>query len=685
MKLHFVPALAAIAFLGCGTPKPNATPAPVPTPSATTNSPAKAGHVSRLSVVILSRKSGTNVTTFGPDGSFEFSYEHLENGRGPTATGRARIGADGTLASFEAKGKHTMGNPIAERFGVENGVARWKSHEEQGDAKLDRPKAYVPIAPSPELIGILRTALERAGGTLPLLPAGEARLERTSETTVKVGGREKKLVSWAITGLEFTPSRLWTETDGTFFGIVDNWYSCVQEGWEEAIPPLVEIQTELDSKRDAELARRLRQRPKDGFAVTNARVLDVERGKWLPDHTVVVNGDQITDLGPTRTLKAPAAALVIDAKGKALLPGLWDMHAHLGAADGVLNVASGVTTVRDLGNDPDRLDDYKTRFDDGTAVGPRVFRSGFIEGRGEKAAGSKITAETEEEAKTAVEFFAKRGYDGIKIYNSMKPELVPVLARLAHEKKMRVSGHVPMHMLAADVVRAGFDEIQHVNMLFLNFFATKETDTRTPLRFSLVADNAHGFDLQSKPVKDFFQLLLQKKTVVDPTVTVFESLFVARPGKIPPSFSAMVERMPVQVQRWFKSGGLVVPDGKDQHYIQAFEKALAMVKALHDAKIPIVAGTDGVAGLFLHHELETYARAGIPNADILRLATIGSARVMQRDATEGSIKKGKLADFFLVDGDPLANVSDVRKVSTVVRSGTIHDSAELYRSVGVQP
>ena len=113
----------------------------------------------------------------------------------------------------------------------------------------------------------------------------------------------------------------------------------------------------------------------------------------------------------------------------------------------------------------------------------------------------------------------------------MKPELVPVLARLAHERKMRVSGHVPMHMLAADAVRAGYDEIQHINMLFLNFFADKNTDTRTPLRFSLVADNAANFDLGSKPVKDFFKLLIDKKTVVDPTVSVFESLFVARPAR----------------------------------------------------------------------------------------------------------------------------------------------------------
>ena len=128
------------------------------------------------------------------------------------------------------------------------------------------------------------------------------------------------------------------------------------------------------------------------------------------------------------------------------------MHAHLGAADGALNIASGVTTVRDVGNDPDRLDDFKKRFDEGTAIGPHVLRAGFIEGRGEKAASSKITAETEAEAKAGVEFYAKRGYEMMKIYNSVKPELVPVITKEAHAHGMTVTGHIPVHMLAHEAV-----------------------------------------------------------------------------------------------------------------------------------------------------------------------------------------------------------------------------------------
>src|ERR1019366_1253258 len=107
----------------------------------------------------------------------------------------------------------------------------------------------------------------------------------------------------------------------------------------------------------------------------------------------------------------------------------------------------------------------------GTAIGPHVLRAGIIEGRGEHAASSDVTATTEEEARAAVELYAKRGYQQIKIYNSVKPELVPFLAREAHARGMTVTGHIPWRMLARDAVNAGYDGIEHVNMLFLNFFA----------------------------------------------------------------------------------------------------------------------------------------------------------------------------------------------------------------------
>jgi len=664
-------ALIAVALLAaCG-------PARRPSEPSAASAPTKR----RFNIVMMSRPSGFSETTIHADGTHEEVLEIVQNGRGPKVRSRLAFAADGTLANFAATGKNEMGTTVDENFSFGAGVAKWKGAEENGEATPKGPSFYLPRAPSMDAMIALVAALEKHGGKLALLPTGEARLEKTGEATAK----GKHLVAYAIHGLDLLPQRFWRFDDGAFFGITEPWFAAVPAGYEDAIQTLVDAQRALERKDDEARYQKLAHRPKAGLAFTHARVLDVEKKVWRPDHTVVIAGDKIVAVGPTSSTKLPSDAEEIDAHGAALLPGLWDMHAHLGSSDGPLNIASGVTTSRDLGNDPDVVDDYRKRFDEGRAIGPHVLRAGFIEGRGEKAAASKITAETEAEALAAVDFYAKRGFEQIKIYNSMKKELVPILAKAAHEKKMRVSGHVPVFMRAEECVRAGYDEIQHVNMLFLNFFVDDKTDTRTPLRFSLVAERAADFDFNGKPFKDFLALLLEKKTVIDPTLNAFEGLFVDRQGELSPGVLPIAARLPPQVRRRYLSGGLPVPPGKDAHYKASFAAAQKMVKTLFDAGVPVVLGTDSLAGVYLHREMELHALAGIANGDVLRNATLGSARVMGRDKTSGSIDVGKDADVFLVDGDPLAKISDVRRVVTTVRAGVLFASAEVYASVSVMP
>jgi hypothetical protein len=639
----------------------------------------------RRALVSLTRPSGSSVATTAADGTVTVAFEMKENGRGPAANATIHLAPDGTITAFEAHGHHEMQAPVDEVFSVDAGHAHWKSREEAGEATITRPAFFVPIADVPDVLGLLAQALLKAGGTMALLPDGEAHIEKTGETTVQSAGRSKHLTAYAITGLDLSPMRVWMEDDGTWFGIVDPWFSLVPEGWESAIDPLIAKRDEMVRARDREVVGRLAHRPPAaGLAFQHARVLDVERGRWLPDQTVVVVGDTIAAVGPSKTTKVPAGAETVDLAGKALLPGLWDMHAHLGTSDGLLNIASGVTTVRDVGNDPDRLDDFKKRFDEGTAVGPHVLRAGFIEGRGEKAASSRITAETEAEAKAGVEFYAKRGYEMIKIYNSVRPELVPVITKEAHARGMTVTGHIPVHMLAHEAVRDGYDGIEHVNMLFLNFFAGHDTDTRTPLRFSVVGDKAADFDLASKPAQDFFGYLRQHKTVIDPTEATFESVFVGQQGKVPPGEEWIVQRLPVQSRRGFLTGGLPMA-GKEELYARSYDKMLAMVRALRDAKVTVVAGTDALAGMMLDRELELFVRGGLTPADALRDATLVPARAMKREKTSGTIAPGKMADLVVVDGDPLTNISDLRKTVTTVRGGVAYPTTETFAAVGVKP
>jgi imidazolonepropionase-like amidohydrolase len=382
-------------------------------------------------------------------------------------------------------------------------------------------------------------------------------------------------------------------------------------------------------------------------------------------------------------VKVPEGAEVVDAKGKTLLPGLWDSHVHLSSLDGLLHLAAGVTSVRDLANDTDFLLDLRRRYDSGEALGPRVLMAGIIDGPGPYAGPTKVLVSTKEDALKAVDRYAQLGYVQIKLYSSLDPALVPPIVERAHSLGLRVSGHIPNGLKAEQAVREGFDEIQHVNFLLLNFI--DGGDTRTPSRFIEVAKHAADLDLGSEPVRRFLALLKEKGTVCDPTVATFEGMFTGRPGQIDPGFAAVADRLPPQVRRFLYGGGLPVPEGMDQRYRDSYRKMLEMVRALHDNGITIVAGTDAIAGFALHRELELYGQAGLPPMDILRTATIVPARVMKRDKELGTVEPGKLADLILVDGRPDEKIGDIRRVVLTVKGGVVYDPAALYREIGVKP
>ena len=555
----------------------------------------------------------------------------------------------------------------------------------RGERKLAGPAFYLSLHSAPEELALLAAALLQAPGQrLPLLPAGEAAITRTSELTLRNGVDSRHVVSYDITGLGFTPATVWLDDEQRFFASVSSWSSTIREGWEKSAPELIAQQDKMTAARATELARALTRRPATPLVITNANLFDAATGKSVPRSSVVIEGKRIKAVGADGGITIPANAERIDAKGRALLPGLWDMHVHLSPeADGVLHVAAGVTSVRDLANENESLQAMRRKFESGESIGPRVSMSGFMDGRGPYSAPTKVFVDTEVEAQTVIDAYAKDGYTGVKIYSSIKPELVKPIIELAHRKGLRVSGHVPAYMTARQFVEAGADELQHINFVFLNFFDDVK-DTRTPARFTTVAERAATLDLQSAPVRSFVKLLKDRGIVVDPTVTAFDGMFTDRVGVVAAAYAPVAERLPVQIQRTLLAGGLPVPEGKDQLYRDSARALRDMVKLLYDSGVTLVAGTDGPAGFTLHRELELYVQAGIPASEVLRLATLGSARVLKQDRDLGSIAPGKLADLILVDGDPARNISDIRRTQLVIKDGAIFDPAALYRSVGVQ-
>jgi imidazolonepropionase-like amidohydrolase len=615
-----------------------------------------------------------------------FHYEYNDRGRGPSLDERVILGAGGVPVLIETTGNDYFKNAVSERFTIEQGAAKWVNSAENGGRPVAAPAFYVSLDGVPAELALLARAIRTSPGRkLALFPEGEAGIEELGKLSLAAEGKSREVTGYAVTGLSLAPVPVWLDADGMLFAIGELFLMSVREGWEASQDAIMKAQTEALSRRSSALARSLARDPGRPLLLRGGDLFDAESGKIVPNAAVVIDGNRIAGAGPRETIPIPVDAEIIDTTGKTILPGMWDMHVHMSDDDGLLHLAAGVTTVRDLANDTDELLARRRRFDEGTILGPRIVLAGIIDGSGPLAGPTKVLVDTEAEARAAVDRYAGLGYAQIKIYSSVKPELVPPIVDEAHKKGMRVSGHVPAFMTAEEVVKAGYDEIQHANFLFLNFWGDTIKDTRTPLRFTAVAEKAADLDLGSDRVQGFIRLLKERGTVLDPTLNAFEAMFKGRKGEISPGYEVVADRMPAQVRRGFLTGGLPVPEGMDQRYRDSFSAMLKLVKRLHDAGVPIVAGTDALAGFSYHRELELYEMAGIPAADVLRMATLGAAKVMKLDRDLGSVASGKLADLIVVDGHPARRIADIRRVSLVIKDGKVHDVAALQRSVGVEP
>jgi imidazolonepropionase-like amidohydrolase len=644
---------------------------------------AVAGQKLRYSIVSNGKSAGSEVDTFSPDGRIDSTFEFNDRGRGPKIEAHYVVAADGSPQRTDITGNDYLKAPVDEHFSIEAGTAHWKSSSENG--QVNAPGFYIsnngPVCETALLVSAL---LKAKGSPLRLFPAGEARLETMTDVTVESHGQKMHVTEYGITGLSFDPQTVWLDDDQHFFASPGNWFAFLREGWEDTNDRLYALTRQAEDARYARLAAQLAIHPKHAIAIEHVRLFDSELATTRDDQTVVIQGERIAAAGPSANVNVSKDAEIIDGAGKTLVPGLFDMHAHARALDGILNIASGVTTVRDMGNDINDLKHLQDQWESGAAIGPHVWKSGFIDGHGPFQAPTGLYADTVEEARADVNRYADLGYIQIKLYSSLNPDFVPEIVKTAHARGLRVSGHIPNGITASQFVNDGADEIQHINFIFLNFLADKVKDTRTPERFTAVGDYAAKLDLQSKEVNDFIALLLQHHTTVDVTLATFEGMFTGRPGKVSPDYAPVLDRLPAQVQRGAYSGGLPVTPEKDQLYKDSYRSMLRMTKRMYDAGIPILAGTDATAGIMLHRELELEVEAGIPAARALQIATFNAARLLKQNEL-GSIAPGKRADLLLVEGNPAEHISDIRGCRLVMKNGVLYNSADLYGAAGIKP
>lgn len=644
------------------------------------------GDTLEFSVLLAGRHAGQLRQWPDTGGTTTTSFRYNDRGQGPALIQTIKLDKAGIPVAMHLAGTDYLHGPVRESLQPGPGpLVTWRNDNAAG--RMTPGSAYyLPLEYGPGDVATLARALVLSKAkTVTLLPEGQARLTVGTARTVNGGSATSRVTPYEITGLGLTPETIWLDGEHRLFASGTTWMMVVRRGFESAVPTLVAAQTVASQARTVTLARRLARRPRGPVAFVHVNLFDAAAKTMRPSQTVVVTGDRVFASGADGSVTIPSDAEVIDGSGKSLLPGLWDMHVHVQDDDGLMHLAAGVTTVRDLANDTDELLERRKRFDEGTLLGPRIIMAGFIDGPGPFAGPTKVLVSTRDAAKAAVDAYADRGYEQIKVYSSLDPQLLATIVRAAHQRGLRVSGHVPFGMTAEQMVRAGADELQHANFLFLNFLTDSTIDTRTSARFTEVAKRAGAIDVRSDRMVRFIQLLKARNVAVDPTLNVFETMFTYRGGVLNDATLPIALRMPPMVRRGLLAGGLPVTPVLQPVYRESLINMERLVRRLHEAGVPIVAGTDAMAGFSLHRELELYSEANIPNLDILYIATLGAAKVMKRDAERGSLEVGRIADLVLVDGDPSQRMRDLRRMELVMKGGVIYLPDSLYAAVGVKP
>ncbi len=629
--------------------------------------------------------AGQSVIVHSGDGRItNESFVHWNN-REYTVNSELQLDSEGHVVAQTITGTSPFGAKIDESFSYADGVARWSTIGERGSVDTDEAAFYIPVefGAVESLAALVRAGSARLDAEIPVFPSGSARIEKLTTVELSTTNGSEDVTLFAISGIGFTPIYVWMNSEMELVARdLGGYLGMIPDSWDPAtLAELSAIQSEQDAMYIARQAGALAYPLEQALLIENVDVVDVATGKLLEGRHVLVRDGKIAAVSEIPI--DVAAAMRIDGSGQSLLPGLWDMHGHFGLSDGILNIAGGITSVRDIGGVHDKVLELTRKFDSGEVIGPRTYRAGFIDKAGPYASG--WAAESLDDALERVDFFAQHGYIQIKLYSSIEPSWVEPIAERAHAHGMRLSGHVPAYMSAEQAVRAGFDEIQHINMVFLNFLAGDREDTRQQIRFTLYGDKAGELDLDGAEVQSFIALLKENNVVVDPTAAIFDTMLRHMPGEPDPTFAAIIDHLPNAVRRPMYNPEM---DNAAQNVEAWSESAVAqgaMLRKLYESGIQLVPGSDNIPAFTLLRELEVYAEAGIPIAAVLKMATLDSAVVVGVDDRTGSITVGKDADLLLVQGNPLQDISVVRRATLVLKGSTLYRPDELYRSVGVSP
>jgi imidazolonepropionase-like amidohydrolase len=421
------------------------------------------------------------------------------------------------------------------------------------------------------------------------------------------------------------------------------------------------------------------------IAFTHVSVIDGRSATPRPDQTVVVVGTRIVAAGPSASVQVPAGARVVNATGKFMIPGLWDMHVHTATVAGremlALYVANGVTGVRDMASDWPTITTWRREIAAHTLVGPRIIASGpYLEGGDVPIA--HILARTPAEGRAGVDSLIKLGVDFVKVHGQLTPETYFAIARRAREKGIAFAGHVSRQVGSLAASDSGQKSIEH--LLAIPVPCTPAESIALAPRYTV--QGALG-RCSSEDLTQLYARFVRNGTWVTPTFTAQYEVAMWPTRAVPGDSLAHYVPQALQdfVAQIFPMPDSI-PPGADSVGRAMFAKRLAQVAAMHRAGVGVLTGTDAPLrnsppGFGLHEELALLVRGGMSPFDVIKAATYEPARYFGLLDAAGTIEVGRLADLVLLERNPLVDITNTRRISGVVANGRWYDSGARSRLV----
>ena len=431
------------------------------------------------------------------------------------------------------------------------------------------------------------------------------------------------------------------------------------------------------------------------LALTHVTVIDATGAPAKPNMNVVIVNGHIAAMG--ERVHIPEDAQIIDATGKFLIPGLWDMHVHWGDTDYLpLFLANGVTGIRIMWGSPINYE-WRKQSAAGELLAPHlVIASPIIDGPNPFWPGS-ISVSTEAQARAAVDQAKQRGADFVKILSFLPREEYFAIADEAKKQSISFAGHVPIAVTAEEASNAGQKSFEHL-LGILPACSTRSAELAEAARADLIDDlaaerpafwGAHTkasrqllLDSYSpEKAAALFAILKKNGTWQCPTLTL---LRVTAFAEDPSSFTndPRLKYIPPRMKTGWNPPGIAQDYGDSAFAAKEFQKDLEVVGAMQKAGVGILAGTDTsnpycMPGFSLHDELGLLVKAGLTPMEALQTATLNPARFSGSEKDSGTIETGKVADLVLLDANPLDDIANTKKINSVIYGGKLFPRAEL--------